>query len=224
MPFWDLRPDEAEKHSGEASRHRNPQNRDFDLKLAIHHMEEAIRWKPGEVKYREQMAGIYLDAPELAIVPGVNLGADLNKSARLALAQYGEILKIEPTLGMDYRWFLGVTRAYLCLGEDKDKVKERLTEAWVSAFTVSKKRRPEPKEMAPAAGTIAQLLENPEGFYLRRSQKESSDPILARKHLQQAVLYRGQGKLKEAQKELQEGKKLAPDLRWLYEALCELGR
>jgi hypothetical protein len=224
VPFWDLRPDEAAKHSGEAWRHRNPQKKAFDLKLAIHHTEEAIRWKPGEVKYREQLAGIYLDAPELAIAPGVNLGADLNKSAGLALAQYEEILKIEPVLGMDYRWFLGATRAYLYLGEDKDKVKKRLTEAWVSAFKSSKRRPPGPKEMAPAAGTIAQLLEYPEGFYLRRPQKMSPDPILARKHLQQAVLHRGQGKLKEAQKELQEGKKLAPDLRWLYEALCELGR
>ena len=224
MPFWDLRPDEAEKHFKEAAHHRDTQKKDYDLKLAIHHLTEAIRLKPDSVKYREQLARIYLDAPELAIVPGVNLGADLSRSAELALSGYEEVIKIEPAMGMDYGWFLAITRVYMYLGEDKESVKKRLTEAWVAGFKAAKKRHPDPKEMAPAAGTIAQLLANPEAFYLRRSPKTVPDHDLAKKHLQQAVRHRDTGKHKEAGKELEEAKKLAPDLKWLYENMCRLGR
>lgn len=224
MPFWDMGSDEANKRYKEALRYRNPEKKDFDLRMAINYLGDAIRLRPDEVKYREQLADTYLAAPELAIVPGVNLGAELSKSAQLAVARYEEILKIKPSLGMDFRWFLRTTRAYLYLGEEKEKVKKRLTEAWMSAFIAARKRQPKPKEKAPAMSTIAQLLSDPEAFYLRRAEDVNPDPSLARKHLQQAVLYRGQRKLKEARKELEEGKKLAPDLRWLYETMCQLAR
>jgi|GEM_PF-4257321 len=53
--------------------------------------------------------------------------------------------------------------------------------------------------------------------------KPEEDPEEARKHLEQAVMYRNSGKHADAKSELQQARQLAPDLAWWYRTLCELG-
>jgi len=48
-------------------------------------------------------------------------------------------------------------------------------------------------------------------------------PEEARRHLEQATIYRDQGKYRQAERELDKALKLAPDWPWLYDNLCRLG-
>jgi Tfp pilus assembly protein PilF len=52
---------------------------------------------------------------------------------------------------------------------------------------------------------------------------QNPQPDEARRRLEQATVYRDQGKHRQAEKELDKALKLAPDWPWLYDNLCRLG-
>ena len=51
----------------------------------------------------------------------------------------------------------------------------------------------------------------------------SPQPEKARAHVEKAVSYRNQGEYGDAEKELVEARKFAPNIAWLYQIMCELG-
>ena len=51
----------------------------------------------------------------------------------------------------------------------------------------------------------------------------ASQPENARTHIERSISYRNQGDYRRAEIELDEARKLAPSMAWLYQTICELG-
>ena len=61
-----------------------------------------------------------------------------------------------------------------------------------------------------------------ESLQVEAGINKEPQPEEATRHLEQAVLYRDQGKRRQAQKGLDKALKLAPDWHWLYDNLCRV--
>lgn len=125
----------AERHRKMALRLRDRNRKEFDLSLAIQECKAAISVKPDDPVYRSVLGTTYLEAPEAAIIRGINVGFELIDSARLALAEYEKAIseyERDPSLCPQeeyYSLYYGslddIIYAHLCLGQ-KDKAKERM--------------------------------------------------------------------------------------------------
>lgn len=196
-------PSEAQLHFEEGLRYHDPRKKEFDQGLALYHFREAVRLEPNKAKYHLGLAHAYVGTPFLAVTHGVKVDFKLIESAHLAIAECKEALRLKPNY---WEVYLDLAMAYRVLGE-KDKALEALRA--VLKFPVDKK-------ITHFVEASIWALEN-KGPEKPRYQE-------ARKHMKQAISYRGQGKYMEAEKELGQAVKLVPDLKWLYETACELGK
>ena len=194
--------DEAEKYYKQALRHRDRHRKEFNLELAIQHFKQAIRLNPNNPVYHCHLGRAYAGVPLLAVTRGVNSSFRLDKSAELAITELKEAIRLKP----DYsEAFLILGEAYMYLGE-----KEKARQAFKVVLEL-----PGSKMLRSYAERESQQLE---GGISSQPQPEES-----RRHIEQAVKYRNQGKYRQAEKELDKALKLAPDWHWLYQDLCKLG-
>src|SRR4030043_2260195 len=107
MLFFKQAPDEAEKHYREALRYRNRKRKEFDLGLSIWHFKQAIGLEPNNPVFHCHLGRAYTAAPLLAVTCRVNAGFRLSDSAKLAVAELKEAIRLKP----DY------SEAYMILGE-----------------------------------------------------------------------------------------------------------
>jgi len=202
ISFFRRPSDEAEKHYKEALRHRNRKRKDFDLGLSIWHFKQAIGLKPNNPVFHCHLGQAFVAAPLLAITHRINAGFRLRDSAELAIAELKEAIRLKP----DYcEAYMILGEAYMYLGEN-----DKALRSFQAVIEL-----PDSQKLRVYAEQETRQLE--EGI------SKQPQPEVAKKHLEQAVVYRDQGKCRLAQKGLDKALKLAPDWHWLYDNLCRVG-
>lgn len=157
--------DEAEELFAQAKRLKVAGLGGFDLNLAIHELKELTSLKPNDPHYHSVLGDAYLEAPEVAVPYGVNVGFRLTDSARLALSESEEAVRLyerDPSLCPedDCWWaYYGVLDqiiyAHLCLGA-KEKAKDRMRSMLnISSFYVLK----EPKRVELPGGHVEVIID-----------------------------------------------------------------
>lgn len=134
MPLFGKR-DEVENRRKQVIRYKDASKKEFDLNLAIQETKALISLKPEDPWFHSLLADAYMEAPEVAVTRGVNVGFLLTDSAHLALSEIEKTFHLcerDPSLcpeadcwslyygGMDV-----IIYAHLCLRE-KEKAKERM--------------------------------------------------------------------------------------------------
>jgi len=202
MLFFKRPPNEAEKHYREALRYRDRNKKGFDLGLSLWHFKQAIMLEPNNPVFHCQLGRAYVAAPLLAVTRGVNAGFRLSQSAELGIAELKEALRLKP----DYpEAYIISGEAYMYLGD-----KEKALQAFQAVLDLPDSRR-------------LHLYAERESQQVEQGISKEPQPDEARRHLEQAVIYRDRGKYRLAEKELDKALKLAPDWHWLYDNLCRLG-
>lgn len=202
MPFFRWSRDEAEKHHRKALRFRDHTKNDFDFKLAIWHFRQAIGLKPNNPKYHYYLGRAYAAAPMLAVVRETNTVFELNESADLAISELKEAIRLRPNFPEAY---MVLGEVYMYLGEG-----DKALRAFDAVQDLSKDRK-----------LLAYVKQDRQ--QAEQGISKSPRPEEARKHLEQAVIYRNDGNYLQAADELSKALKLAPDWHWLYDNLCQLG-
>lgn len=202
MLFFKRPPGEAEKHYQEALRYRDRKRKEFDLRQSIWHFKQAIKLEPNNPVFHCDLGRAYVAAPLLAITRGVNASFRLRDSAELAIAELKEAIRLKPNYPKAY---LILGEAYMYLGE-----KEKALQAFQAVHNL-----PDSKTLHSYAERESQQVE--------QGISQEPQPVEASEHLKQAVLYRDQGKHRQAEKELDKALKLAPDWHWMYDNLCKVG-
>jgi tetratricopeptide (TPR) repeat protein len=202
MLFFKRPPNEAEKHYREALRYRDRKRKEFDLGLSLWHFRQAIMLDPNNPILHCHLGRAYVAAPLLAVTRGVDAGFRLNQSAELGIVELKEALRLKPDYSEAYM-ILG--EAYMYLGE-----KEKALQAFQAVLGLPGSQR-------------LRLHAERESQQIEQGINQSPQPDEARRHLEQAVVYRDRGKNRQAEKELNKALKLAPDWPWLYDNLCRLG-
>ena len=194
--------DKAERHHRKALRFRDHTKKDFDFERAIWHFGQAIRLKPNNPKYHYYLGRAYAAAPMLAIVRETNTIFELSNSANLAVGELKEAIRLRPNFPEAY---MVLGEVYMYLGE-----REKALIAFDAVQELSDSRE--------LLSYVKQDRQQAEQGLSRHPQ-----PVEARKHLEQAVTYRNEGKYLQAADELSNALKLAPDWHWLYDNLCRVG-
>ncbi len=202
MPIFRRPIDDADKHYKEALRYRDRKRKEFDLGLSIWHFKQAIGLKPNNPVFHCHLGQAYIAAPLLAVTRRVNAGFRLRDSADLAIAELKEAIRLKPNYSEAYM-ILG--EAYMYQGE-KGKA--------LQAFQAVLDLRDSQRLCAYAERETRQVEEG---------LSKQPQPEEAKRQLEQAVIYRDQGKRRLAQKGLDKALKLAPDWHWLYDNLCRVG-
>jgi len=83
----------------------------------------------------------------------------------------------------------------------------------------------EGEEISKRSPTLREIMEAEENPFKRvlLERRVSSKTEGPRTYLEQAVLYRNLGKHKDAKKEIEKARWLAPSMAWWYRTLCEVG-
>lgn len=202
MLFFKRHPSKAEKHYREALRYRDRKRKEFDFRQSIWHFKQAIKLEPNNPVFHCDLGRAYTAAPLLAITRGVNAGFRLSNSAELAIDELKEAIRLKPNYPKAY---LILGEAYMYLGE-----KERALQAFQAVQNL-----PDSKMLHSYADRESRQVE--------QGISKQPQPMEAREHLKQAVMYRDQGKHRQAEKELNMTIKLAPDWHWMYDNLCKVG-
>jgi len=202
MAFFRRSIDKAEMHYKEALRYRDRKKKEFDLGLSIWHFKQAIGLEPHNPVFHCHLGQAYVAAPLLAVTRRVNAGFRLRDSAKLAIAELKEAIRLKPDYSEAYM-ILG--EAYMYQGE-----KEKALQAFQTVLDL-----PDSQRLLVYAEREKRQLE--EGI------SQQPQPEEAKRQLEQAVIYRDQGKLRQAQKGLDKALKVAPDWHWLYDNLCRVG-
>ena len=203
MPFFKRKPpSEAEQYYRQALRYRDPEKKEFNLRLAIENLQKAIIYEPSNPLFHYELGRAYAGSPLLAITRGANAGFKLSNSAILAIDRLKEALRLKP----DYaQAFLVLGEAHMYLGE-----KEEALKAFQSVLDLSKNR-------------MLRTFAERESLHVEEGISADPKPEQSRDYIKQAVAYRDKGKYRQAEKELVRALKLAPDWHWVYRNLCELG-
>lgn len=204
MRLFDKRPvSEAEQHYREALRLRDRKSKDFNFRLAVQHLKQAIAREPANPLFHYQLGRAYVAAPLYAVTRGVEADFNISDAASLAIASSKEALRLKP----DYvEAFVVLGEAYLYLGQ---------TEKAVKSFESALSFKCDGKVRAYAEVESRQAEEG-------LSKKPDADR--ANEHLERAATYRGLGNYRDAERELDRALKLAPDWEWLYQRLCRYGK
>jgi tetratricopeptide (TPR) repeat protein len=202
MPFFKRPPNEAEKHYREALHYRDRKRKEFDLGLSLWHFKQAIMLEPNNPVFYCGLGRAYVAAPLLALTRGINAGFRLSQSAELGIVELKEALRLKPDYGEAY---IMLGEAYMYIGE-----KEKALQAFQAVLDLPGSQR-------------LRLYAERESQQVEQGISKESQPDQARRHLEQAVIYRDRGKYRQAEKELDKALKLAPDWPWLYDNLCRLG-
>jgi tetratricopeptide (TPR) repeat protein len=202
MLFFKRPLNEAEKHYQEALRHRDRKRKEFDLGLCLWHFRQAIMLEPNNPVFHCQLGRAYIATPLLAVSRRVNAGFRLSQSAELGIVELKEALRLKP----DYpEAYIILGEAYMYLGE-----KEKALQAFQAVLDLPGSQR-------------LHLYAERESQQVEQGISKDPQPEEARRHLEQATIYRDQGKYRQAERELDKSLKLAPDWSWLYDNLCRLG-
>jgi len=202
MLFFKRPLNEAEKHYQEALRHRDRKRKEFDLGLCLWHFRQAIMLEPNNPVFHCQLGRAYIATPLLAVSRRVNAGFRLSQSAELGIVELKEALRLKP----DYpEAYIILGEAYMYLGE-----KEKALQAFQAVLDLPGSQR-------------LRLYAERESQQVEQGISKDPQPEEARRHLEQATIYRDQGKNRQAERELDKALKLAPDWPWLYDNLCRLG-
>jgi tetratricopeptide (TPR) repeat protein len=202
MLFFKRPPNEAEKHYQEALRHRDRKKKEFDLGLCLWHFRQAIMLEPNNPVFHCQLGRAYVAIPLLAVSRRVNAGFRLRQSAELGIVELKEALRLKP----DYREaYIILGEAYMYMGE-----KEKALQAFQAVLDLPGNQR-------------LRLYAERESEQVEQGISKDPQPEEARRHLEQATIYRDQGKYRQAERELDKALKVAPDWPWLYDNLCRLG-
>ena len=202
MLFFKRPLNEAEKHYQEALRHRDRKRKEFDLGLCLWHFRQAIMLEPNNPVFHCQLGRAYIATPLVAISRRVNAGFRLSQSAELGIVELKEALRLKP----DYpEAYIILGEAYMYLGE-----KEKALQAFQAVLDLPGSQR-------------LRLYAERESQQVEQGISKDPQPEEARRHLEQATIYRDRGKNRQAERELDKALKLAPDWPWLYDNLCRLG-
>ena len=202
MQFFKRPPlDDAEQIYRDALRYRDRKRKEFDFNLAIQHFKGAIKLKPYNPIYHCRLGGAYVAAPFLAATRGLNSRDKLSQILPLAIPELKEAIRLKPDYAEAH---LVLGEAYMYLGEKGMAIK--CFQAVLDLTKDELLRRHASREMTHVEQGIA----------------SDPQPDKARRHVEQAVSYRDQGKYRQAEKELERALKLAPDWIWVYRTLCQL--
>jgi len=193
---------EADRLYKEALRYRNRKRKDFDLRLAIWHFKEALRYEPANPVFHCQLGKSYAAAPLLAVTRGFNGKFKLSESASMAVEELKEAIRLKPDYAEAH---LVLGEAYMYLGKDNKAIK---------AFDAVMELRCSRKMYVHAEVERKQVEEG---------ISKDPHPEEARSHLEEAVEYRDRRNYRMAGRELNRAIKASPDWPWLYRNLCELG-
>jgi len=258
VPLFGKR-DEGKELLKKAERYADPSKKEFELSQAIEYFKQAISLKPDNAQYHLNLAWTYLQAPELAVTHGGNIGFSLTRSAELALQECEKASSVPEFSVKGPEKNIPIAAevySHLCLGED-NKAKEILrswlkkfgkepheqnVELTIATLQAGVTRGVEEESVLPMAlvtlfvtqAFMEEWAREPRKFArlggevrwieLVDSMKAiSPQPEKARAHVEKAISYRNEGKYGDAQKELVKARKLAPNIAWLYQIMCELG-
>ncbi|MFC1925600.1 tetratricopeptide repeat protein [Chloroflexota bacterium] len=221
MSFFRRSRDEAEEHHKKALRHRDLKRKECNLGQAIWHLEQAIQLKPNNPLFHYHLGRIYADAPMLAVIRDIDVSFRLRDSAELAIAELKEAIRLKPPY---HEAYMVLGDVYMYLGE-----KEKAQLAFQAVLELVENMYLGEREKAHQAyQAVLDVVGNrwPQSYMELKSRQmeqglsSNPQPDEARKHLEQAAMYRSQGKYKEAEKELDKAFAFAPDWHWMYDNLC----
>lgn len=195
--------DAAEEHRQLALRLGDYTRKEYDARASIEHLLEAIKLKPGEFRYHFDLGRTYLLLPEIAVIRGATLPFRLAESPSRALAEFQETARLNPKFDPTY---LNLAHCYIILGEKEKAV------ATYEEYLRLRKHSPD---------KAADHLQNLE-YALQKRTKLEAKPAESEQHLRQAIFHRSEGKYRQAEKELEKARAIAPDFAWFYRLIFRL--
>ncbi|MDZ4247069.1 MAG: tetratricopeptide repeat protein [Dehalococcoidia bacterium] len=199
-----FKPDEGTKHYRDGLRYLDPNGQDFDIEKAIEQLKAAVGLKPWAPTYHSELGHAYLAAPLFAVTRGVKVKFSLPVSAKLAIPELEEAVRLNPKDGWSRCW-LGL--AYEYLGQKKKAI-----ETYRPVLKLKGRR-------------WMWLRKNVEQCIVRLEGKSNmeTDRDRARVLINEAIEYRNKGDYTEATRVFEEAIRLAPNSEWLYKTACETG-
>lgn len=193
------RPDAAEEHFKEGLLFRDLKRKEFDVNRAVGHFKEAVKLRPDNYKYHFELGRTYLLIPEWAVFRQVLVPFKLPDFVKMALAEFEEVVRLNPKYDPAY---LNIAHCYVILGE-----KARAVDYYEQYLRTAGQK----------VELVAEQLQNLEYVLLkRRRSNPDARPAEAEQHLRQAVQFRGFGNYRDAEKEFEKAREIAPDYNWLY--------
>jgi len=199
-------PDEAEEYFRKGLYHRNRKGKEFDFDLAVECFRRAVKLRPDIAKYHTELGKSYVAAPLLATTYGIGDTVNLRECLQLAVDELNQALNCDPDQ-IDAYLVLG--EAYMYLGQEQKAADTFQLAISTSTFSLFDR-------------IILKPYARRRLKHLKRGTNRQAQPDTARERLEQAILYRNEGKYNLAEKKLMEAFSLAPNWAWLYKTICKL--